>query len=171
MFPFGGPSNINPTTNLYVRGRQPSSLPLGVGQNTNNIDTIMYKNYINKGDVGSQYGLANATTTEKQQLEQLQSRMNLLTSQINDLTGKFQSGSNMAEQQSYDNNKGIYDYANVINTTNKKIIGVAGQTSGNIQNILKDSDIVVLQKNYDYLFWSILATGTVLLAMNVAKKQ
>jgi len=170
MFPFGGPSSINPSSNVYVRGRQPSSPPLGVGQNTNNIDTIMYKNYINKGDVGSQYGLANATTTEKQQLEQLQSRMNLLTSQINGLTGKFQSGSNMAEQQSYDNNTGIDDYANIIKSTNKKIIGVAGQTSGNIQNILKDSDIVVLQKNYDYLFWSILATGTVLLAMNVAKK-
>jgi len=171
MFPFGGPSSINPSSNVYVRGRQPSSPPLGVVQNTNNIDTIMYKNYINKGDVGSQYGLANATTTEKQQLEQLQSRMNLLTSQINGLTGKFQSGSNMAEQQSYDNNTGIDDYANIIKSTNKKIIGVAGQTSGNIQNILKDSDIVVLQKNYDYLFWSILATGTVLLAMNVAKKQ
>ena len=171
MFPFGGPIGMNTDTDLYVRGRQPSSPPLGVAQNTNNIDTITYQNYINKGEVGSQYGLANATSTEKQQLEQLQSRMNLLTSQINSLTGKFQSGSSMAEQQSYANNTGIDDYANNIKTTNKKIIGVAGQTSGNIQNILKDSDIVVLQKNYDYLFWSILAAGTVLLAMNVAKKQ
>lgn len=171
MFPFGGPSGVNTDRNVYVRGRQPSSPPIGVGQNANNIDTIMYKNYINKGDVGRQYGLANATSTEKQQLEQLQSRMNLLTSQINGLTGKFQSGSNMANQQSYDNNTGIYDYANTINTTNKKIIDVAGQTSGNVQNILKDSDIVILQKNYDYLFWSILAAGTVLLAMNVTKNN
>jgi hypothetical protein len=77
----------------------------------------------------------------------------------------------MANQQSYDNNTGIYDYANTINTTNKKIIGIAEQTSGNIENILKDSDIVILQRNYDYLFWSILAAGTVLLAMNVVKKQ
>ena len=41
---------------------------------------------------------------------------------------------------------------------------------GNIENILSDSDIVVLQKNYDYLFWSILATGTVVVAMNIVKK-
>jgi len=37
--------------------------------------------------------------------------------------------------------------------------------------ILNDSDIVVLQKNYSYLFWTILATGTVLVTMNIAKKQ
>ena len=41
----------------------------------------------------------------------------------------------------------------------------------NIQIILKDSDIVVLQKNYNYLFWSILAAGTVLVSMNIVKKQ
>jgi len=29
----------------------------------------------------------------------------------------------------------------------------------------------VLQKNYDYLFWSILAVGTVLVSMNVLKKE
>jgi hypothetical protein len=39
-----------------------------------------------------------------------------------------------------------------------------------IDNIVNDSDIVVLQKNYDYLFWSILAAGTVLITMNVIKK-
>ena len=58
-----------------------------------------------------------------------------------------------------------------IKNTNNMITAVAGATSGNIQNILKDSDIVVLQKNYDYLFWSILAAGTVLVSMNIVKKQ
>ena len=41
----------------------------------------------------------------------------------------------------------------------------------NIDNILKDSDIVVLQKNYDYLFWSIIATATVLISINVVKNN
>jgi hypothetical protein len=39
----------------------------------------------------------------------------------------------------------------------------------NIDNILNDSDIVILQKNYNYLFWSILAAGTVLVSMNLAR--
>ena len=113
--------------------------------------------------------MADANSVEKQHLDQLQSRMNLLSSQINGLTNKFGLGSAMAEQQSYNNITGIDNYADNIKNTNKKIINVAGETSGNIQNILKDSDIVVLQKNYDYLFWSILAAGTVLVAMNIAK--
>ena len=40
-----------------------------------------------------------------------------------------------------------------------------------VDRILDDSDIVVLQKNYDYLFWSILAAGTVLVSMNIVKKM
>ena len=41
---------------------------------------------------------------------------------------------------------------------------------GSVDNILNDSDITVLQENYAYLFWSILAVGTVLVTMNVSKK-
>ena len=171
MYPFGGPSSPNTDRNIYVRGRQPSSPPLGVSQNTNSTDSVTYQNYINKGQVGSQYGLANATTAQKQELEQLESTMNLLSSQITDLTNKFQGGSIRAENQTQTNNSGIQDYVTNIKNTNNMITAVAGATSGNIQNILKDSDIVVLQKNYDYLFWSILAAGTVLVSMNIVKKQ
>ena len=60
------------------------------------------------------------------------------------------------------------EYLNELNYTDNKIKGF--NTNTNIENILSDSDIVVLQKNYDYLFWSILATGTVVVAMNIVKK-
>ena len=171
MYPFGGPSGVNSDRNIYVRGRKPSTPPLGVSQNTNTIDSVTYQNYINKGQVGSQYGLANASSTQKQQLEQLQTRMSLLSNKINNLTNKFQGGSITAENQSVANNTGIDHYIKNIKNTNQKIGVIAGESNGNVQNILKDSDIVVLQKNYDYLFWSILATGTVLVSMNIVNKQ
>lgn len=170
MYPFGGTSVSSTGSNIYVRGRMPSSPPLGVSQSTNITDSVTWQNYINKGQVGNEYGLAKATSAQKQQLEQLQSTMNLLSTQITDLTNKFQGGSLQAENQTESNNSGIEDYVKNIATTNKKIGIVAGETSGNIHNILKDSDIVVLQKNYDYLFWSILAAGTVLVSMNIVKK-
>ena len=44
------------------------------------------------------------------------------------------------------------------------------ETADILIGLLDDSDIAVLQKNYDYLFWSILATGTVVVAMNIVKK-
>ena len=169
MFPYGKNFNVDNNVDIYVRNVLPNSPPLGVANNTNNIDSVKYNSYLNGGELNSKYGLADANSVEKQHLDQLQSRMNLLSSQINGLTNKFGLGSAMAEQQSYNNITGIDNYADNIKNTNKKIINVAGETSGNIQNILKDSDIVVLQKNYDYLFWSILAAGTVLVAMNIAK--
>ena len=95
----------------------------------------------------------------------------MLSKQIANLTGKFGSGSTMAENQGEQNNSGINEYVQDIKATNTKIKTVAGQTTGGLQNILKDSDIVVLQKNYDYLFWTILAAGTVLVTMTIVKKE
>jgi len=171
MYPYGGPVGQNQDTNLYIRSQMPISPPLGVSQNTTNTNSVTYQNYRNKGGIGNEYGLANATSVQKQQLQQLQSRLNLLSKAISDLTSNFQSGTIYAENQSGKNVTGIQDYLEDIKTTNVKIGNVANQTSGNIQNILNDSDIVVLQKNYSYLLWSILAAGTVLVSMNIVKKQ
>ena len=42
--------------------------------------------------------------------------------------------------------------------------------STNINGILSDSDIVVLQENYSYLFWSILAIAIVVVTIHTIKK-
>ena len=165
MYPTGQ-REINSAVDLYIRGKSPIAPPIGVPSTVNNIDTITYSNYINGGAVGNSYGLANATSTQKQQLDQLQTKMNLLTNQLNTLTGEFGSGSQQAEAQSQLNVDGIQDYLQGLETTNNKI----SRFNTNIERILNDSDIVVLQKNYDYLFWSILAAGTVLVTMNIVKK-
>lgn len=170
MYPFGGTSTPNVERNIYIRGIKPLKPPVGVSSNTTTTDSVTYQNYINKGVIGTQYGLANATNVQKQELEQLQTKMNLLSSQITELTNKFQGGSKEVENQSTTNNLGIDKYLKDIITTNSKIGVVVGENNGNIHNILKDSDIVVLQKNYDYLFWSILAAGIVLVSMNIVKK-
>jgi hypothetical protein len=171
MYPFGGASAPSQGATIYIRGKQPTTPPLGVSQNANMMDSLTYNNYINKGEVGKEYGLAKASITQKKQLEQLQTKLSLLSNQITNLTNNFQDGTNMAEQQSQENVKGMFNYLTDLTATNKKSKVVAGETSANIQNILKDSDIVVLQKNYDYLFWSILAAGTVLVSMNIVKNQ
>ena len=171
MYPYGGTIINANGVNTYIRNKIPASPPIGVSLNTSNIDTIKYRSYKNGGKIDSKYGLANINSVEKQQLEQLQTKMNLLSGQISNLTGKFGRGATMADNQGEKNNSGINDYVKGIKNTNVKIKNVADLTTGGLQNILKDSDIVVLQKNYDYLFWSILATATVLVSMNIAKKQ
>jgi len=171
MYPYGGTITSATGVDTYIRNVIPSSPPIGVTQNTANIDTIKYGSYDNGGALGSSYGLANANSVEKQQLDQLQNKMNMLSSQINSLTGKFGTGSTMANNQGEKNISEIGEYVEDIKNTNKRIKTVAEVTTGGLQNILKDSDIIVLQKNYDYLFWSILAAGAVLVSMNIVKKQ
>jgi hypothetical protein len=165
MYPVGQ-SQTNLAVDLYLRNANPMDPPIGVTRTTNNLDSVTYNNYINGGTLSSEYGLANATSVQQQQLAQLQTRMNLLSNQISNLTGEFGEGSQTAAVQMNRNVQGVEEYLTDINQTNKKI----NNYGTGIDNILKDSDIVVLQKNYDYLFWSILAAGSVLVAMNVVKK-
>jgi hypothetical protein len=167
MYPTGN-KTLNPNVDLYTRSKTPISTPIGVPKTTNNIDSITWKNYKNGGEVSSSYGLANANAAQKAQLEQLQNRLNLLSSQLSSYTNEFGKGSQDVETQSKTNVSGLTDYVNGLKNATDKIAGIT--SDGNINNILKDSDIVVLQKNYDYLFWSILATGSVLVAMNVVKE-
>ena len=42
-------------------------------------------------------------------------------------------------------------------------------TSNNIDNILKETEIKTLQENYRYMLWSILAIIAVLTAINIKK--
>jgi hypothetical protein len=167
MYPSGS-IQMNSNTDLYTKNKNPITPPIGVPLTANNTDTNTFQNYIDGGSLDNSYGLANATSVQKKQLSQLQIKMNLLSKQISGLTTRFETGTNTAETQSKKNVKGIGNYLTNLNQNNTKI---ANFPSSNIDNILGDSDIVVLQKNYDYLFWSILAAGTVLVTMNVVKKQ
>ncbi len=163
-------SNTNnqsaPGWKLYVRNKMPESPPIGVPNTTNNIDTVLYQNYINGGAIGDSYGLTKATSVQKQQLQQMQTKLNLLSNQINNLTNKFSSDDQQINQQSETNIQGLNNFVSDIKKTNKKIKNY----DTTYENILQDSDIVVLQKNYDYLFWSIIAVTTVIISMNIVKK-
>ena len=158
----------NSNVDLYVRTPKITKPPIGVTDKILNIDSISYENYPKSDkDIKNNYNLTNATSIQKQQLEQLQTKIDMLSSQLTDYTTKFDTGSQELEKQSQTNFHEINNYVRNINKTNNKIKGI----DTNIDNILKDSDIVVLQKNYDYLFWSIVATATVLISMNIVKNN
>jgi len=158
---------INPNVDLYVRNKIPENPPIGVPNTTNNIDTVLYQNYINGGSVNnkSNFGLSNITSTQKSKLDQLQTKINLLSSQLSSYTSKFQGGSENAQEQAKKNVEGIKGYLTGLDKTNIKVTNF----DTTFEKILSNSDINVLKENYNYLFWSILATGTVIVSMNVLK--
>jgi hypothetical protein len=167
FYPFGKTTKFNSDRNLYLKNKMPITPPNGVQKTTNFVDTISFNNYLNGGTLDNNYGLTPSISSQKQKLSQLQTQLNLLSTQISSLTGIYSKGSTQTETQLQTNVQGIKTYLKGIQTTNNKITNF----DTNFENILKDSDIEVLQKNYNYLFWSILAAGTVLISMNIIKSK
>lgn len=166
MYP-KGEAQLLSGADIYIRSKKPINPPVGISDTTTNVDSNIYHNYINEtGNLANKFTLLNMTSVEKQQLEQLQTKLNLLSNNLIKYTDKFGSGTKRADNQTIENVFGMHDYLTNLSKNNNKIKNF----DENINNILNDSDIVVLQKNYDYLFWSILAAGTVLVSMNIIKK-
>jgi hypothetical protein len=158
---------VDGVNTTYVREKMPTNPPIGVSNSTNNTDSIYYSNYVNGGPVGNNYGLSKITSTQKQKLDQLQTKMNLLSSQINGFTNKFENGTNAAQDQAKKNVAGIKEYLTGIKNSDRKAINF----DTTYENILVDSDINVLKQNYNYLFWSVLAAGSLIVTMNVVKNK
>jgi len=165
MYPTGAYQS-NENVDLYTRDKGPITTPFGISNMVNNITSLLFQNYTPASSTEPSFNLSSATAAQQQQLAQLQTQMDTLSSKIANLTGDLGYGSVQAEEQSSKNVKGIEDYLKGINNTNTQI----KDFDTNVENILKDSDIIVLQKNYEYLFWSILTVGALLVTMNIVKK-
>ena len=159
-----GDSNIEQTTN----GQPPKlkNLPVGVSNKIVNIDSLAFENYPKSDKMNSSYGLANANTTQKQELDQLKTRLDQISQQLLDDTNALNTDEIKVGNQSTLQTQNIANYLNEYKNTNTKI----KNSTSNITGIVRDSDINVLKENYNYLFWSILAVGTVLVTMNITKK-
>ena len=159
-----GDSNIEQTTN----GQPPKlkNLPVGVSNKIVNIDSIAFQNYPKTDKMNTSYGLSNANTTQKQELDQLKTRLDQISQQLADNTGSLNTDEIKVGNQSTLQTQSIAKYLKEYENTNNKIKNY----SSNMTGIVHDSDINVLKENYNYYFWSILAVGTVLVTMNITKK-
>jgi hypothetical protein len=168
MYP-NGSLDVDAINTTYVRNKVPNKPPIGASNKTNNSDSIYYSNYINGGQVTnkSNFGLNSMTSTQKSKLEHLQTKLNMLSSQISSYTNKFQNGTENAQKQAKKNVEGIQEYLTGIGNANGKV----SNFDTTFERILTNSDINVLKQNYNYLFWSILAAGTVIVSINVMKPQ
>ena len=159
-------SSSNNTT--YVRQKQPLTLPKGISKQMKTNSSIEYQNYVKGGSTyTNDYGLNSVTSVQQQQLEQIQSVLKSLAQQIENATGTFNENDILVNSQLTSNMQSVDQYLGQLNKIKKKI----DLFDTNFTNILNDSDIVVLQENYQYMFWSILAVGGALIAMNVLKKS
>lgn len=167
MYP-NSSKNSNPQTDLYMRKPMLINTPIGISGELSNVDSVKFKNY-KKTDkiISGQFGLRNATALEKQQVENLKTRLDLISKQITDLSGTLHTNDLSVTGQSLTDTNSLFG---LVNNTKKNIDSI-NIFNTNMDNILKDSDIALLYENYNYLFWSILATGTVIVSLNVMNKS
>jgi hypothetical protein len=151
---------------LYTRNKAPVTVPAGASNTVVNMDTVSYQNYINGGGFASEYGLASELNPAQSKLAQMQVKLNSLANEISSLTGQFETNNANISKQITKNVKESDVYLSELQKTQNSI---QNMTTG-ISNILENSDIVVLQRNYNYMFWSVLAVGLVLVSVNVVKK-
>jgi hypothetical protein len=158
----------NTNTDIYIRNKVVQPLPAGVSSLTQNIDTVQYQNYVSSGQqVGGNMNNLKINSVQKAKLEQLQTKLQLLANKIVNLNGKLNLSDIKVTSQSAIDTLQLGKYLNQYKKTDEKINSYNSAVNTNVQNILNDSDIIVLQENYKYMFWTTLAVGTVLLSMNI----
>jgi hypothetical protein len=150
----------------FVRRPTPTNQKKSI--ETANIDSIMYQNYVKSTEkMASAYKeafVSNVKTVDQQYAEQLKTQLDLLASQISEETQQLKA-KNKSTQKQIQVNSAFID----INAPKIKNIQEVLYNSGTVNQmngILKDNEIRTLQENYNYLFWSILAVGVVVVAVN-----
>jgi hypothetical protein len=136
------------------------------------VDTIDWNSYMQTGVPMSDKtvcGLEKATQNERIDRENAKMQLVAIADEIVNKILYLQSlNTNMNDQMGIDkavladNLKTYQEYSQKYNIKLKD--------TSNINGILSDSDIVVLQENYSYLFWSILAIAIVVITINTIKR-
>ena len=176
------PKSLRQTNNkLSLAVRNPKVI--NSNKNMTEIDSIRYEKY-QKGDnmpSATQYNDPVINETLRIQLEQNKTKQINITTQIADkMKQMYAEDQNLPQKMNMTNDefKNQIKKYNSVNITESKLLSnntkvIEGMQNLNINDIngmLLDSDMRILQENYGYIFWSILAVGLLTVTMNVIKK-
>jgi hypothetical protein len=151
-----------------------------------NIDTVQYDSYI-KGDAMTPDTQCNQSVVSqadqltydniKSQLitlgNDIASKMENLYNQDNTIFEKLNTNEQQFKKdlQNYKlTNLKIKKELELQNLPSNNIEGMQNLNINDLNGILSDSDLLVLQGNYSYIMWSILAIGALTVAINTIKK-
>jgi len=169
------PSNriLKPNTTLYVRNQMLQNLNNACNKQVVNIDSSQWKNYVKKSGYmspSSTCDLSTAIVSSSTKSNQIQtaiiSKAKEIVKILNNLNKKSDSINNTTGLNTNIIQANIQKYNDVI----VEMSEFTDVRENNISNIVKESDIKVLQENYGYMFWSILAIATVIVTMNIMRK-
>ena len=163
------PDNWSWTLDTYVKLNEVTNPPPGIGTKIANVDSYTAKNYVQSSNPPSvSYGLGSEISSQINQLNNLESQIESLANQLIQSNVKIADYRSDVYQQSIKDKKLLETIFRDYNAIENKINNV---DTTNVEGILNDSDIVVLQKNYSYILWSILAIGVVIATFKIMKNR
>ena len=177
---FYGKSVLNPSnrilqtnTTLYIRNQMLLNLNDACNKQVVNIDSSQWKSYVkNSGYMSpsSTCDLSSAIMSSSTQSKSIQIKIIATAKKIvnilNNLNQKSETINNTTGLNTNMIQENIQKYNDVIIDMSE----FTDVRENNISNIVKESDIKVLQENYGYMFWSILAIATIIVTMNIMRK-
>jgi hypothetical protein len=181
MYPNAAIQN-NPAYNLGIR-RLSVLNPPSCSNAVSDVDTLQYDNYV-KGDQMTPETQCNVSLVSQQDQMNYDNIKSQLVILGQDIASKMEN--------LYNQDKNIYKKLNMNETQFKKDIenyktinmkiskeleldsnsnNMEGMINMNdINGMLSNTDLIVLQENYNYIFWSVLAIGIVTITINIMKK-
>jgi hypothetical protein len=140
----------------------------GCSKTINNIDAMQWENYVKSSESMTpdyQCGLAKNIDDQMKNIQELQEELNNLSEKIITETEERKSKINDNTFITKENGLQFAKNMNQYNSMKK-----ATESFSNIQNILEDSNIVLTQQLYSYIFWSILAIIIIYILIKVLYK-
>ena len=155
------------------------------------IDSVQYDNYIKGDNMSSDIRCDGNITNEVNQngLANLEKQLADISQQIADKVNKLSTNNTIANNTMTSEKEKMNDNLKMYYEVQKKMKFILDKNSkikkDNIKNnnmvegmvnmqdlnaMLSDSDLVVLQNNYQYILWSILAIGIVGVTIKTLKK-
>jgi hypothetical protein len=170
--------SYNKDTILGVRNRAIKSSST-CRKNINNIDTIQYGNYNKIDNMTSDTSCGKPIISQNDKIEydniknelsnlgkDIANKMEELYNRDNNITKTFNSN-NAKFKQDIEN----YKLTNLRINKELSYNNIEGmKTMNDINGMLNDTDLQVLQSNYNYVMWSILAVGILTITINTMSK-
>jgi hypothetical protein len=171
-----GKMQANSTLTLGVRKPKTKNINESI-----NVDTIQYNSYVKGQPIDSNTQL-NITVVAKEDLQQLETIEKNMSSLGNDIAAKMEQLQTKDKQiyekldmdaEQFKNNLAMYKNINKKIRETKysgKVEGMQNMDMSDLDGMVTHSDLIVLQENYNYILWSILAVGILTITLNAMKK-
>ncbi len=161
----------NSNTDLYLRDVKTKNANMSCNRSTVSINSNMWRKY-SKGSMMT----PNTTCSLTGRLTDQNKKIATLQNQIGQVGGQIISILNNLKKQTNDVKSKIGINSSKIDADlvmyNQTINEIQNYKKGedNINNITKETNLLVLYQNYNYMFWSILAISTMIISMKMMGK-